>query len=270
MIAYKKHLELIGYQTSTIQSLLYVAKEYLDYTAQKPCSMPDYLNYLAERKNKNNPTKTLSKAQLNMHIYGLKKYFTYLEKVENKTITDSFLSYKITQKPIVYLTLEEIKSLFEATTQNPQWEHRDQAILACLYHLGLRVGEACNLLVQDINLETNILFVRTSKTGFARQLPIPANAKVIFATYLEINEIQSNECFLQGVNKKLNKQVIGRVLGKLKEKTTIQKRIYPHLLRHSIATQLLKNGMEIEKISQFLGHRSLESTQKYTHIINDL
>lgn len=270
MIAYKKHLELIGYQSSTIQSLLYVAKEYLDYTAQKTCSIPDYLIYLAGRKNKNNSSKTLSKAQLNMHIYGLKKYFTYLEKVENKTVTDSFLSYKITQKPIVYLTLEEIKSLFEATTQNPQWHYRDQAILACLYHLGLRVGEACNLKLEDISLENNVLLIKTSKTGFARQLPIPANAKVIFATYLEISTIQPNEYFLQGVNKQLNKQVIGRILGKLKAKTTIQKRIYPHLLRHSIATQLLKNGMEIEKISQFLGHRSLESTQKYTHIINDL
>jgi site-specific recombinase XerD len=268
MIAYKKHLELIGYQTSTIYSLLYVAKEYLDYTTQKPCSMPDYLNYLAERKNKNNPTKTLSKSQLNMHIYGLKKYFIYLERVENKSITDSFLSYKITQKPIVYLTLEEVKQLFEATNQNPQWQERDQAILACLYHLGLRVGEACNLKLEDINLETNIIHIKTSKTGFARQLPIPANATIIFRNYLERNEMQDSDYFLQGINKQLNKQVIGRVLRNLKAKTTIKKRIYAHLLRHSIATQLLKNGMEIEKISQFLGHRSLESTQKYTHIMD--
>jgi site-specific recombinase XerD len=267
MIAYKKHLELIGYQTSTIYSLLYVAKEYLDYTAQKTCSVPDYLIYLSQRKNKNNPTKTLSKAQLNMHIYGLKKYFIYLERVENKTLTDSFLSYKITQKPIIYLTLEEVKQLFEATNQNPRWQERDQAILACLYHLGLRVGEACNLKVEDINLEANIIHIKTSKTGFARQLPIPANAKVIFRNYLEINEIQPNDYFLQGIKKQLNKQVIGRILRNLKAKTTIKKRIYAHLLRHSIATQLLKNGMEIEKISQFLGHRSLESTQKYTHVV---
>lgn len=268
MIAYKNYLELIGYQPSTVQSLLSVAREYLDYTNQKPCSIPDYLKYLTERKNKNNPTKTLSKTQLNMHIYGLKKYFTYLEKVENKTVTDSFLSYKITQKPIVYLTLEEIKELFEATTHHPQWEHRNQAVLACLYHLGLRVGEACNLRVEDINLETGIVLIKTSKTGFARQLPIPANAKIIFTTYLEMTEIQPGGYFLQGVNKQLNNQVIGRVLKKLKAKTGIQKRVYPHLLRHSIATQLLKNGMEIEKISQFLGHRCLESTQKYTHIID--
>ena len=268
MIAYKNHLELIGYQTSTIYSLLYVAKEYLDYTAQKTCSIPDYLIYLANRKNKNNPTKTLSKAQLNMHIYGLKKYFIYLERVENKTITDSFLSYKITQKPIIYLTLEEVKQLFEATNHNPRWQERDQAILACLYHLGLRVGEACNLKLEDINLETNIIHIKTSKTGFARQLPIPVNAQYIFRNYLEINEIQPNDYFLQGLKKQINKQIIGRVLKNLKAKTTIQKRIYAHLLRHSIATQLLKNGMELEKISQFLGHRSMESTQKYTHLMD--
>lgn len=267
MIAYKKHLELIGYQPSTIYSLLYVAKEYLDYTAQKPCLMPDYLNYLSQRKNKNNPTKTLSKAQLNMHIYGLKKYFIYLERVENKTITDSFLSYKITQKPVIYLTLEEVKQLFEATKYNPRWQERDQAILACLYHLGLRVGEACNLKLEDINLENNTLLIKTSKTGFARQLPIPLNAQFIFNNYLEMNEIQPNDYFLQGLKKQINKQIIGRVLKNLKAKTTIKKRVYAHLLRHSIATQLLKNGMELEKISQFLGHRSMESTQKYTHIL---
>ena len=268
MIAYKNHLELIGYQTSTIYSLLYVAKEYLDYTAQKPCLMTDYLNYLSQRKNKNNPTKTLSKAQLNMHIYGLKKYFIYLERVENKIITDSFLSYKITQKPIIYLTLEEMKQLFEATNHNPKWQERDQAILACLYHLGLRVGEACNLKLEDINLENNTLLIKTSKTGFARQMPIPINATIIFRNYLEMNEIQPNDYFLQGLKKQINKQIIGRVLKNLKAKTTIKKRIYAHLLRHSVATQLLKNGMELEKISQFLGHRSMESTQKYTHIMD--
>ena len=268
MIAYKNHLELIGYQTSTIYSLLYVAKEYLEYTNEKPCLMSDYLIYLSQRKNKNNPTKMLSKAQLNMHIYGLKKYFTYLERVENKIITDSFLSYKITQKPIIYLTLEEVKQLFEATKYNPRWKERDQAILACLYHLGLRVGEACNLKLEDINLENNTLLIKTSKTGFARQLPIPLNAQYLFRNYLEINEIEPNEYFLQGLKKQINKQIIGRVLKNLKAKTTIQKRIYAHLLRHSIATQLLKNGMEIEKISQFLGHRSMESTQKYTHLMD--
>lgn len=270
MIAYLQYLELIGYKPSTIQSLQYITSEYLQYRSQKSCSMADYLHYLTQRKNKNNPSKNLSNNHLNMHIYGLKKYFTYLERVENKTITDTFLNYKITQKPIEYLTLEEIKQLFEATIHNPQWHYRDQAILACLYHLGLRVGEACDLKVEDIHLENNILLVRTSKTGHARQLPIPVNAVAIFKNYLENSYLQPNDYFLQGINEQLNKQVISRVLNKLKSKTRIQKRIYPHLLRHSIATQLLQNGMEIEKISQFLGHRSLESTQIYTHIINDL
>jgi integrase/recombinase XerD len=95
-----------------------------------------------------------------------------------------------------------MKQIFEATNQNPQWRERDQAILACLYHLGLRVGEACNLKLEDINLETNIIHIKTSKTGFARQLPIPANAKVIFKNYLEINEIQESEYFLQGLKNK--------------------------------------------------------------------
>jgi site-specific recombinase XerD len=270
MINYRQYLELIGYKASTIQTLQYIAGEYLNYVTQKPCTISDYLHYLAQRKNKNNPAKNLSNKHLNLHIYGLKKYFNYLEKVENKTITASFLNYKTTQKPIEYLTLEEIKQLFQATIHNPQWHYRDQTILACLYHLGLRVGEACHLKVEDIHLETNILLVRTSKTGYPRQLPIAAHARMIFENYLENSDLQPNDYFLQGVNKKLNKQVISRVLAKLKVKTNIQKRIYPHLLRHSIATQLLQNGMEIEKISQFLGHRSLESTQIYTHIIGEL
>jgi site-specific recombinase XerD len=258
MIAYKNHLELIGYKAQTVKSLCRIAKEYLEYTQNKTCTPLEYMQYLEQRKNKNHPSEKLSKSSLNGHIYGLKRYFTYLEKVEKKIIIAPFLNYKITLKPIDYLSIEEIKSLF-IKAENA----KEKAILSCLYHLGLRASEASNLKIEDIDLKNNIAFISKTKTGYQRQVPISVTAQEILKKHIGNRE---KEYLIQPIKSDLKRQDLLKIIKKIAQRTTIKKRVYSHLLRHSIATHLLQNGMELEKVSLFLGHKSLESTQRYTHI----
>jgi site-specific recombinase XerD len=260
---YKKQLEVIGYKENTVKKLLKIAREYQDFGND---NLEQYYQHLKNRNHKQNPNKTLSNGTLNFHIYGLKMYFKFLDRFDllpKKKTSIQLLKEKKELKKIEVLTLEETKILFGNSQNN-----RDTAVLACLYHLGLRASEACNLKLEDLDFVANLVFVAKSKTGYQRQIPMPKKAKEIFENYLENrkNPAPTNH-FLQGLKGSLTPDGLAQIVKRTAKKSFINKPIYPHLLRHSIATHLLSNKMEIEQVAQFLGHKSLESTQRYTHLI---
>ena len=260
MNTFRQYLELKNYHKNTITNILKAVKEYRDYNGEPQ----DYLGYLAQRSNKQYPGKKLSSGTLNNHIYGLKVYFDYLETTQNKNISLKLLNYKITLKTINVLTIEEVKMLFIATKNS-----RERAVLACLYHLGLRISEAAFLLVEDIDFKENLVLIRKSKTGRQRQVPLSEKAMEILTAYIQIRP-KKGTTLLQGVQGNLTADGIAQILRSIVKKSGLTKKVNPHLLRHSIATHLLQSGMELEKVSLFLGHQSIESTQRYTHISNDL
>ncbi|KFF12643.1 hypothetical protein IQ37_19280, partial [Chryseobacterium piperi] len=169
-------------------------------------------------------------------------------------------SFKTHIAEIEILSIKEIQTLLKNAETI-----RDKAVLASLYYLGLRAGEAAELLLEDVDLENGKVLVRKSKTGYQREVPIHSKALEIFEVYLK-QRIHKGACFLQGLKGNLTPAGIEFIVERIAQKSDIKKKIYPHLLRHSIATHLLKNGMELIKVSRFLGHRSLESTQRYTHL----
>ena len=260
MNRFRQYLELKNYHQNTITNLLKIVNEYLNYHGEAQ----QYLDYLANRNNKNNPEKKLSTNTLNNHIYGLKVYFDYLETTQKQSVSLKFLNYKRTLKPIEILTVEEIKLLF-LVAQNS----REQAILVCLYHLGLRISEAAFLFVEDIDFKEHLVLIRKSKTGRQRQVPLSNKATEILTEYIQARP-KKGTTLLQGVQGDLTADGIAQILRRIVKRSILTKKVNPHLLRHSIATHLLQSGMELEKVSLFLGHRSIESTQRYTHISNGL
>ncbi|MEN9655773.1 MAG: hypothetical protein RL311_699 [Bacteroidota bacterium] len=259
-----KYLELKGYKSSTIKNATKVLKEYKQFIKTQPDE--NYLNYLKERQSKNHPNQKLSLQTLNCHIYCLKLYDKYLAFRNEPGLKLNFLLYKIKKPTIETLTIEEVKQLFQATESRPKWAKRDQAVLVCLYHLGLRAGETTNLQTEEINWEENWLLVSNSKTGYQRQVPINPTAKAILEDYSrEINP--ENPFFIQGLKGKLQGDSLLQIIKKLSKTAQIEKRVYSHLLRHSIATHLMNNGLDIIQVGKFLGHKRLESTERYTHLI---
>ncbi|MCZ2222314.1 MAG: tyrosine-type recombinase/integrase [Chitinophagales bacterium] len=260
MEEFRRYLELRNYQKKNVKRVLSIVKEYEEYIEKGNLPL-HYISYLKQRKNKNNPEKIISIGSVNNHLYALKVYKNYRKEIEQKE-TNLIIcrSLKNDIKPIEILSPEEIQSLFETTINT-----RDKAVLASLYYLGLRAGESAELLLEDVDLENAKVLIRKSKTGYQREVPIHSKARDIFEEYVK-ERVHKGECFLQGLKGNLTPSGIEFIIEKIAEKSDIKKRIYPHLLRHSIASHLLKNGMELEKVSRFLGHRSLESTQRYTHL----
>ena len=260
MNRFRQYLELKNYHKNTITNILKSVNEYRNYNG----TPQSYLTYLANRNNKNNPEKKLSSGTLNNHIYGLKVYFDYLEITQKQHIPLKLLNYKTTLKTINVLTIEEVKLLFVSARNS-----RERAVLACLYHLGLRISETSFLLMEDIDFKENLVLIRKSKTGRQRQVPLSEKAAEILTAYIQMRP-DTGTTLLQGVQGNLTADGIAQILRSIVKKSGLTKKVNPHLLRHSIATHLLQSGMELEKVSLFLGHRSIESTQRYTHISNDL
>ncbi len=260
MEEFRRYLELRNYQKKNIQRVLSCVKEYEQYRAKgNPPS--EYITYLKQRKNINNLKKLISKSTINNHLYALKVYKKYQKDILHKETNLVICRLlKRTFPPIETLSPQEIQTLIENTESK-----RDKAVLASLYYLGLRAGESAELLLEDVDVENAKVLIRKSKTGYQREVPIHSKALEIFEDYLQ-ERIHKGECFLQGLKGNLTSAGILFIVEKIAERSGMKKRIYPHLLRHSIATHLLKNGMELEKVSRFLGHRSLESTQRYTHL----
>src|SRR5690606_21000953 len=194
-----------------------------------------YLDYLANRNNKNNPTIKLSSGTLNNHIYGLKVYFDYLEITQKQNNSLKLLNYKRTFKTVEILTIEEIKLLF-SVAQNS----RERAVLACLYHLGLRISEAAFLLFEDFVFNENQFLTGKSKTGRQRQVPLSEKATEILTAYIQTRP-DKGTTLLQGVQGNLTSDGIAQILRRIVKKSGLTKKVNPHLLRHSIATHLLQS-----------------------------
>ncbi|MEN5307205.1 tyrosine-type recombinase/integrase [Chryseobacterium cucumeris] len=257
---FRRYLELRNYQKKNIKRILSIVREYEEYR-EKGNLPKDYIRYLKQRKNKNNPEKLLSNSTVNNHLTALKLYKSYRKEIEQKETNLVICRNLKTHIPeIEILNPEEIQILLENAETT-----RDKAVIASLYYLGLRAGESAELLLEDVDLENAKVLVRKSKTGYQREVPIHSKALEVFEEYVK-ERIHKGECFLQGQKGNLTVSGIEFIIEKVAEKSSVKKKIYPHLLRHSIATHLLRNGMKLEKVSRFLGHRSLESTQRYTHI----
>ena len=153
-------------------------------------------------------------------------------------------------------------------------------MLALLYSCGLRVSEASNLDLKDIWYDRQLVHVRKGKYYKERLIPFNRHTLEILEEYrydarMLFNNHRESEAFLINQHgKRLQPQDFSRaldVLVKYSECESIkEKRITPHILRHSIATHLLQKEASLEDIQQFLGHSSLESTQIYTHIVSNI
>ena len=244
-----------------------------------------YYEHLSTRKNERRGG-ALSNGSLNKHQEALKSFLKYLKNNNFKMTFGVHLKTEktntITEKDI--LTQDEIKELFEACEHShvsKRFRLRDKAMLAVLYSCGLRRNEAVGLNLSDIDFENKQIYVRNGSRNKKRKNPyVPINdfnLKLI-EDYILNSRPQFHNSHLSEtlfVNKNgthmLGKSFADRltaIVRATENENIIEKDISPHDLRHSVATHLLQNGLPIEKVSEFLGHNSLESTQIYTHFID--
>ncbi len=301
--SFKEWLEALGYSWQGVYYMPIQIRGLLNWLErQNKTQLADitteaitnyYYQELKQRKNLMRDAGTLSNKHLNKNLQALRKFTEYLRQTGKLQIPLLNIRQEeiIDNKPTV-LTEEEIMQLFKATETIPdKMKHakprefyemlnlRDKAMLSIFYGCGLRRNEGYHLDITDIHMESSIVHVRKGKGYKERFVPISKKGMENITTYLYdarplmIRDNKEEAFFLNHNGKRLGGQMLMLCLQSLARRTNDtglqQKEIGLHTLRHSIATHLLGNGMSLESIRDFLGHSSLESTQIYTHLINE-
>jgi integrase/recombinase XerD len=279
---YQKHLETRHYSPSAQANYPRAVEEFLGYLQGKGISDPEkitkeltesYFDYLSSRAS-HKRSGTLSNVYLNSHINALKNYQQYLRQLENRTVSFHLERYDQEGKLPQVLTRAEIQQLYQTTEEmNPYHGLQAKLILHLCYGCGLRKSEVLSLHRYDVKSRDKLLHVQRGKGGKERYVPLTDLILQDLQYYLA--EIRPRLTFRGSIEALLvNSQgealkTIYYALRLLKTASKSTKELHPHLLRHSIATHLMESGMKIEEIAKFLGHKTLASTQLYTHIVHE-
>lgn len=199
--------------------------------------------------------ETLKKRTQNYYLIALRSFLKYLAKQGVKSLPpDRIELAKVSERSLDLITPEDLGRLLKA----PEDNLRDRAILELLFSTGLRVSELCSL-PSDINLKVDELSVR-GKGEKVRVVFISDDAKAIVKQYMEKAPNLGAYLF------NLTPRAIQRIVRHYAIKAGISKKVTPHVLRHSFATDLLRNGADLRSVQMLLGHANISTTQIYTHI----
>ena len=278
---FSEWLRILNFDHTSQRDMPVMLKTFLTFLEANDCTgiqqineghLENYLQYLSEQPCKTKP-RTLSLNYIRKHLQVIRKFARYLAESGQESFA---VKIKIKGKASNIkgvLTKKEIARLYEATTESVLGL-RDRALLTLYYGCGLRKSEGLSLNTDDILLEKELVLVRKGKGYKARYVPLTGSNKEDLEYYLNFSRPyllsgKKETALLLNVNGKRLRTAFERI-QKLRNVASIKKPIGPHTLRHSIATHLLQSGMKLEQIQRFLGHSSLESTQIYTHIVNEL
>jgi integrase/recombinase XerD len=291
--AYITWLTTLGFSKSMITDYTGRIKDFFEWLALQNIHhigtlthqhIKTYFEYLQTRPNKRRKGKTLSISHLNHNFIAVDKLLEFLHQIgkDNVPVPTNF-RIKIDEKTrinnIQPFSKEEIKTL-QANIKNTYkrycYKEREpkheqlKLIFALYYACGLRRTEGYNLTINDIDFDKKTIFIRQGKNYKDRIVPINESVCKAIEHYIynfrNFYKLPHNRLFIDKT-KTLNSS-LQKLQNVCKNPNIRAKKLTLHILRHSIATHLLQNGMSIENISRFLGHSSLETTQIYTHITN--
>jgi len=279
---FKQWLHIIGYAPSTIDSLPRRAAELLEYAQTQGITGLSQIQsqqirayYETLKTKKSSQTgKLLRNSTLNGIIRAWRLFAHYLEETDKGTLNVDLPYERDDAIEREILTTQGIKALYNAADETIL-ELRDRAILSIYYGCGLRSNEGLSLDLSDVMVEKGLLYVRKGKGYKERYVPFTEAVKTDFRLYLQecrpkLVKQPNEEAFLvNNQGKRIGSSTQTKRLKELLKQANITKPIGLHNLRHSIATHLLKSGMQIEDIAKFLGHAYISSTQIYTHIAHE-
>jgi site-specific recombinase XerD len=220
--------------------------------------------------------QALKKVTQNYHVIALRAFLKYLSKIGVKTVPPEKIELaKQDQREVSFLDAKDLERFLDAPKGNNLRALRDKAILETLFSTGLRVSELCSLNRNEININRGEVAVK-GKGGKVRLVFLSDRAKEKIKIYLDKRtdiddalfiQIPKNAKFEKYENLRLTPRSVQRLIKKYSVIAGIVgKRITPHILRHSFATDLLQNGADIRSVQALLGHSNLTTTQIYTHV----
>ena len=219
----------------------------------------------------------LSTLTQSYHLIALRGFLKYLSRRGIKSLDPSLVDLpRATKKQVTFLHFDEIERLLAEIPEDTETGLRDRSIIELLFSGGLRVSELCNLNRDSINLERREFVVR-GKGKKDRPIFIDQSTADCVKDYLDMRNDSLPALFLNnsknlqtpstsGDYRRLTPRSIERIVQNYARKAGITKKVTPHTLRHSFATDLLINGADIRSVQSLLGHANISTTQIYTHV----
>jgi len=222
-----------------------------------------YLAHLMERG--------FAKSSIARKLSAIRSFYRYLlrEEMVPSSPVATTTSPRLDKRLPSFLTVEEAKQLVESPDLSQPQGQRDRALLELLYASGLRVSELVSMNVEQVNLNTNEIRV-WGKGSKERVVLIGSPAARALTTYISqgrpklLGEKRNSALFVNRYGGRLPARRIQKILEKYAR--IIDKRVHPHVLRHTFATHLLDGGADLRVVQELLGHAKLTSTQIYTHV----
>ncbi|MBI3983798.1 tyrosine-type recombinase/integrase [Candidatus Microgenomates bacterium] len=220
--------------------------------------------------------QTISKTTQNYHLIALRSFLKYLAKRDIKAMTsDKVELAKVVRPQVNFLSPEELERLLQQPDTTTVAGLRDRAILELLFSSGLRVSELVALNREHINLKRREFIVR-GKGQKDRPVFVSEEAGRWLEQYLAKRTDNYQPLFIhyaglkseldEGNYTRLTTRSVQRLVAKHAKHAGILKQVSPHTLRHSFATDLLRNGADLRSVQALLGHANVSTTQIYTHI----
>lgn len=228
------------------------------------------LNRAPGMKIRGQSATTLKKNTQNYYLIALRVFLKYLRKKSITALTpDAIELAKIHERHLDLISTDELERLLNAPDGTDLRSYRDKALLALFFSTGLRLSELCSL-NRDLDLSKDEFSIR-GKGEKVRVVFLSPAAKDAIKTYLAKRKDTDEPLFTQLSHNKnesarLTPRSIERIVKQYAIKAGISKKVTPHIIRHSFATDLLSNGADIRSVQMMLGHANIATTQVYTHI----
>lgn len=210
-----------------------------------------------------------AKVSISRKIASIRTFYEYLSRIG--VIKNNLAKHVPTpqgeKRLPVFLTVDETVKLLEAPGTESPLGARDSAIMELLYSSGLRVSELTGINLSELDLKSGSVKV-LGKGGKERLCPIGSKASEAIKKYLYGRldlKPTGDQLFVNSRGGRLTTRSVDRIIKKYAIEAGIPKSISPHVLRHSFATHLLGGGADLRAIQEMLGHKSLSTTQRYTH-----
>lgn len=245
------------------------SSRHIDVTNIDGLHIRRFLGYLHKANKKRSIARTLS---------AVRSFFRYLHKKGSIAVNpaEGILTPKQEETIPAYLTVDDIFRLLDSIETDTLLSARNRAIFETIYSTGIRVSELSGLNVADVDFQESIIRV-LGKGNKERRVPIGKRALAAIMAYRrrlrqdgkKNASALDSALFLNKNMGRLSQRSIQRILDKIAVACGLSVPVTPHVLRHTYATHLLDAGADLRSVQELLGHKSLSTTQKYTHVTID-
>ena len=229
--------------------------------------------------NRQNGTKvggrydSMKRRTQNYYLIALRAFLKFLRKRGVSSLSPERIELaKVPERSLDLISADELNRLLKSPATDSLEGKRDQAILELLFSTGLRISELCSLSIDDVDLSRDEFSVR-GKGDKIRVVFLSDEAKKAIKNYLDARKDMEDAMFIRygkkahvGEDARVTPRAVQRLLKHYATKAGITRKVTPHVIRHSFATDLLSNGADLRSVQALLGHANIGTTQIYTHV----